>query len=162
MGGHVTCHHAPGEKMNHGKSLRAIGQSLEAARLANFQIENRGEKYLVLSDSLSLRVRRFTPADIWKLDALGQKQRRSHSSSHTQTSKKLSQLLRSLGNQLDKAGSKGFQITFTSGGVSVDYQKADGQSESRTFTMADLQEVGLHNRIRRDNRTSWITRSIRR
>jgi hypothetical protein len=140
--------------MHHGKSLRVIGQSLEAARVAQFQIENSGDTYLVLSNSLTHRLVRLTPVKISQLEALGQKQRRTHSSAQTQISNKLSQLLRSLGNHLDRARANAFQIFWGSDPISIDYQQADGQSESQSFTIAELKELGLHNRAHRSARSS--------
>jgi hypothetical protein len=147
--------------MHYGKSLRAIGQSLEIARVAYFQIENNRDTYLVLSNSLTHRLRRFGPADISRLDALGQKQRRTHSSSQTQTSNSLSQLLRSLGDHLDRAGADTFQVSWSRDCISLDYNQADGQSESRSFTIAKLREVGLHNRARRTKGSSRMPRFVR-
>src|SRR5262245_6118897 len=112
--------------MAHAKSLRVIGQSLEAAKVAAFELKKDGQDYLVQSDCWKpsgdwiLRelkgentltdhsVRhssftdpvRFTPLDITRLDSRWQKQRRHHSSSQTQVSGNLSQLLRSLGEHL--------------------------------------------------------------
>jgi hypothetical protein len=108
--------------MPYAKSLRVIGQSLEVARVTTFEVEKDGQDYLIRSDSLTqtgdwilrnaigqsdfteqssrrstvYRPLRFTPLDISRLDSHRQKQRRTHSSSQTQGSSKLSQLLRSL------------------------------------------------------------------
>lgn len=168
--------------MAHANSLRVIGQSLENARIATFDLEKNGQDYLVKSSALTpagewiLRNAtsenfladpayrrssgnspfRFTPIDISRLDAQWQKQRQSHSSLQTQVSSKLSQLLRSLGDHFDRAGASAFHISWTPNSVSVDYQQADGQSESRSFTTGKLQELGLHNRFRRANQNSQI------
>jgi hypothetical protein len=39
--------------MAHAKSLRVIGQSLEAARVDAFELKNNEQSYVVESDSLS-------------------------------------------------------------------------------------------------------------
>jgi len=161
--------------MTYAKSLRVIGQSLEVARVTTFELEKDGQDYLVRSDSLTqtgdwilrnaigqsdfteqssrrstvYRPLRFTPLDISRLDSHRQKQRRTHSSSQTQGSSKLSQLLRSLGDHLDRTEVSSFHILWTPDSVSVDYQESDGQSDSRTFTAEKLQQLGLHSRFRR-------------
>ncbi len=174
--------------MTHARSLRVIGQSLEAARIATFELEKDGHDYLVSSDALSpssewiLRnatsegflsenfghrssssgsAFRFSSAVISRLEAQWQKQRRNHSSSQTQVSSKLSQLMRSLGDHFDRAGANAFHIFWTPDSVAVDYQQADGQSESRTFTSRKLQEFGLLNRFHRSHRSSSTNPAIR-
>ncbi len=168
--------------MAHANSLRVIGQSLEDARVATFELEKDGHDYLVKSSVLTAAAEwilrnatgensltaptyrrsssnspfRFTPLDISRLDSQWQKQRRNQSSLQMEVSSKLSQLLRSLGDHFDRAGANAFHISWTSDSVSVDYQQADGQSEARSFTAGKLQELGLHNRFRRASRGSWI------
>ncbi len=127
--------------MHHAKSLRAIGQSLEAARVTNFQIENSGDNYLVLSNSLTHRLVRLSSAHISRLDTQGQKQRERHSLSRTQANR-LSQMLRNLGDHLDDAGTRAFHISWMSHSVLVNYQRPVGPSESRTFKAKELQELG--------------------
>ena len=165
-------------KMNYAKSLRVIGQSLEVARVTTFELEKDGQDYLVRSDSLSEtsewilrnavgesnfteqssrrstinRPLRFTPYNISRLDSHEQKQRQRHSSSQTQGSKKLSQLLRSLGDHLDRTTVGAFRILWNADAVSVDYQEPDGRSDCRTFTPDKLQQLGLHTRFRRSTR----------
>ena len=164
--------------MNYAKSLRVIGQSLEVARVTTFELEKDGQDYLVRSDSLSEtsewilrnavgesnfteqsshrstinRPLRFTPYNISRLDSHEQKQRQKHSSSQTQGSRKLSQLLRSLGDHLDRTTVGAFRILWNTDAVSVDYQEPDGRSDCRTFTPDKLQQLGLHTRFRRSTR----------
>ena len=165
-------------KMNYAKSLRVIGQSLEVARVTTFELEKDGQDYLVRSDFLSEtsewilrnavgesnfteqssrrstinRPLRFTPYNISRLDSHEQKQRQRHSSSQTQGSRKLSQLLRSLGDHLDRTTVGAFRILWNADAVSVDYQEPDGRSDCRTFTPDKLQQLGLHTRFRRSTR----------
>lgn len=161
--------------MTHAKSLRVIGQSLEVVRLAAFELETDGPNYVVKSDSLTQtgewilrhalspndssaqgsrqstvsRSLRFTPADILRLDDQAQKQRGFKSSGDTPVSRKLSQLLRALGDHLDRTEAGAFHMSWTSGSVSVDFQSLDGQSDSRTFTVEKLEQLGSHSRFRR-------------
>ncbi len=163
--------------MAHAKSLRVIGQSLEVARAAAFELENDGQSYVLRSDSLTQtgewilqnalsenefserrtrpptikRSLRFSPPDISRLDAEGQKRRRNQTSSRMESSK-LSQLLRTLGDHLDRTAASAFHISWSPDSIFVDYQRADGESDSRTFTPEKLQQLGLHTRFRRSSR----------
>ena len=163
--------------MAYAKSLRVIGQSLEVARVTTFELEKDGQDYLVQSDSLTRtgewilrqaigerdliaqssvtvnRPLRFTQLVISRLDSTGQRQRRNHASSQTQASNKLSQLLRSLGDHLDRTAVSAFHVSWNADSVCVDYQEPDGQSDSRTFTPEKLQQLGLHIRFRRSSRS---------
>jgi hypothetical protein len=164
--------------MTHAQSLRVIGQSLQLARVTTFELEKNGPAYLVRSDSLSPsgewvlrhaisesdftkqsanpstanRPLRFAPPAISRLDSLGQQERRKDSSSPTQESTKLSQLMRSLGDHLDRTEASGFQISWHPDSVAVEFHFSDGSSESRTFTTEKLQQLGSHSRFLRSSR----------
>lgn len=162
--------------MAHAKSLRVIGQSLENAKLPAFELDTDGIDYVVRSDSLtrsgewilrqatgemelteqsSLTVNRplrFTPLVISQLDSAGRKQRRNHASPQTQGSNKLSQLLRSLGDHIERTEVSGFHVSWKANSVSIDYKGPDGKPDSRTFTPDKLQQLGLHIRFRRSSR----------
>jgi hypothetical protein len=161
--------------MVHSKSLRVIGQSLEAARVTTFELEKYGNYYVVWIDCLteaderilnnalynhdfSAHVTRqsianrsfcFGAADITRLDAQSQKKRRNHSSSHRQGSKLLSQLLRALGDHLDRTEVHTFHISWMPDSISIDYQTPGRQRDSRIFTPEKLQGLSLHTRFRR-------------
>ncbi|HEV8724460.1 MAG TPA: hypothetical protein VGW77_27900 [Candidatus Binatia bacterium] len=164
--------------MAHAKSLRVIGQTLEVAKVATFELENDGQFYDVRSDSLTQtgewilrnaladnflsqrsgreskvsRSLRFSATDIARLDAEAQKRRQNHSLSHGQGASKLSQLLRTLGDHLDRTEVSAFHISWTPVSVFVDYHGPGGLSDFRTFTHEKLQQLGLHTRFRRSNR----------
>jgi len=166
--------------MGHAISLRVIGQSLEAAKLQAFELETEGPNYLVRSESLTatsewvLRhalsprdfsghsVRqssaplsvRFIPADIARLDEQARKQRTVNFSPHKQTYHRLSQLLRALGDQLDRAEVTTFHISWKFSSATVDFQSIDGRSDSRTFTAEKLEQLGSHSRFRRASRST--------
>ncbi len=170
--------------MAHAKSLRVIGQSLELAKLPAFELETDGPNYVVTSDSLTKtgewilrhalspndvsesarqsavnRTVRFSPTDISRLDDQAQKQRRNDSSSGIQAYSRLSQLLRALGDHLDRTEVGAFHISWTSDSVSVDFQSLDGQSDSRTFTAEKLEQLGSHLRFRRSSGTRFDSKS---
>ena len=163
--------------MAQAKSLRVIGQSLEVARLTAFELETDGPNFVLRSNSLTKtgewilrhalspndiseqsarqlpvsRSARFSPADISRLDHQAQKQRRNDFPPDTQAYSRLSQLLRALGDHLDRIQVSAFHISWTSDSVSVDFQSLDGQPDSRTFTAEKLQQLGSHSRFRRSS-----------
>jgi hypothetical protein len=165
--------------MLYAKSLRVIGQWLEAASVTTFELEKCGNYYVVWTDYLteagewilrnaldhhdfSTQITRpstanrafcFSATDVTRLDTRSQKKRRNHSSSVTQASKLLSQLLRTLGDHLDRTEVRTFHISWTPDSISIDYQMPDGQRDSKIFTPEKLQGLCLHTRFRRSSRS---------
>lgn len=164
--------------MAHGKSLRLIGQSLEAARLAAFELKMDSSEYVVTSNALttsgewilrralsphdlsdqgsgqSLAVARsvsFNSAALARLDDQARKQRRNDSVSNAQAYSRLSQLLRALGDHLDRTDVRAFHISWAPESICVDSQLPDGQRDSRTFTPDKLEQLGSHARFRRSS-----------
>jgi hypothetical protein len=158
--------------MSHAKSLRVIGQSLEAARISTFELEKYGPQYMLWTDSVTEageailrnalrhnkaasqdarhpRVFCFGPADISRLDAQAQKQRRNQSPSATPTEKLLSHGLRTLGDHFDRMQVNGFRIEWAMDSVSIHYQRVNGPSHSKTFTVEELRELCAHSSLRR-------------
>ncbi len=169
--------------MSHAKSLRVIGQSLEAARVDTFELEKHDRHYLVwivsstkADELISLRDKDiapqnslqptadplfcFSPADISRLDAQAQKRRRNQSSSPTRLSKMLSHQLRTLGDHLDRIEVSAFQIVWTPGSVLLDYQPLDGRRKSRVFTAEELQQLCLHGKWLRSSRDLFLRLDI--
>jgi hypothetical protein len=168
---------ARGLIMSHAKSLRVIGQSLEAARIPTFELEKHDQHYLVwivslakaegliLGDPLSGKHAMpqsdrkptanplfcFSRADISRLDAQAQKRRRNQSSSAAQLSKMLSHQLRTLGDHLD---------VWTPGFVLLDYQPVDGRRNSRIFTAEELQQLCLHGKRLRSSDHLFLRQDI--
>jgi hypothetical protein len=151
--------------MSHGKSLRVIGQTLEAARIPIFEVEKRGPHYIVciastikvveglLRDNKNAAngVFCFTSADITRLDAQAQKRRRNQSSSATRLSKILSHQLRALGDHLDRIEVSDFHIVWTTDSVILDCQTVDGQWKRRIFTPEELRQLVLHRSLLRSS-----------
>ncbi len=160
--------------MSHAKSLRVIGQAIEAARIAAFEVEKYGPQYMVWSDAVTEagewimrhalgdhvmsqdtrhrtanRVFCFSPADISRLDAQAQKKRRNNSFSYTPAPKSYSHALRSLGDHLDRIQVNAFRIEWKASAVILDYQRADAQRHCRTFTPEEVHELCVHPRLRR-------------
>jgi hypothetical protein len=162
--------------MSHAKSLRVIGQTLEAARIATFELEKYGPQYMVWSvavtetgermmrDALrrdkggaqdacdiANRVFCFSPGDISRLDGQAQKQRRNLSSSGTPPSKLISHGLRTLGDHFDRMHVTAFRIEWALNSVSIDYQRMNELRNSKTFTAEELRYLCEHPRMQRAN-----------
>ena len=166
-----------GPVMSHGKSLRVIGQSLECVCIATFELEKYGPPYMLWSDSLNeasesflrsllngaddlavdgrnrspKRVFAFSLADISRLDAQAQRQRRHHSSSATPLQKFISHGLRVLGEHLDRMQASAFRVEWSSDFVVVDHQRADGTRNSRKFTFEEIRRLDLQPKLRRSS-----------
>jgi hypothetical protein len=159
--------------MSHAKSLRVIGQLLEAAKVATFEVEKHGQHYFVCAsltkegelilrnalqdtDFASQNKRQaiphvfcFNPGDISRLDARAQKRRRNQSSSAAPPSRMLSHQLRSLGDHLDRLELSAFHIMWTAGSVILGYQPVDQNWNYRRFTAEELRQRGLHRKLLR-------------
>ena len=164
--------------MLQSKSLRAIGQSLEILGVEAFELEKEDYSYVVRSKSLSPTSQwifrnsvvervwdspgaaqnstqvgndwlRYDSTDISWLDAQGRKSRCSASFAQVRGVSRLSQLLRTLGEHLDRVGASTFNISWSPDSVSVDYQVSDGQREQKTFTVEQLHKLDSHMRFRK-------------
>ena len=160
--------------MSHAKSLRVIGQALEAAQIATFELEKYSPQYMIWTVSVSeagqrilrnalrhdkvtpqeVRARAnhvfcFSPADILRLDAQAQKQRRNQSFSDIPPSKLLSHGLRTLGDHFDRTQVNAFRIEWTVGAIILDYQRMSGQRHCRTLSAEELQHMCEQPKLRR-------------
>jgi hypothetical protein len=95
---------------------------------------------------------RYDPMDISRLDVQGRKKRRGHSSAQIRGASKLSQLLRTLGEHLDRIEVSAFNISWDPDSVAVNYEIRDGHRERRDFSIEKLHQLGLHMRFRRSSR----------
>jgi mRNA-degrading endonuclease RelE of RelBE toxin-antitoxin system len=163
--------------MLHAKSLRVIGQSLEAAGIAAFELEKNDQSYVVCSacvtregesilrnalggndlssqgaqQSRANRLFCFRPADISRLDAQARKKRKSQFGTVTRTPTTLSYRLRALGDHLDRIQVSVFRIVWTLHSVIIVYQKVDGQYHCKIFMAEEMQQLALHSRFQRSN-----------
>ena len=163
--------------MSHGKSLRVIGQSLECTCIATFELEKYGPSYMLWSDSVNeagesflrsllnsaddlvvdgrhhspKRAFAFSLADISRLDAQAQRQRRNRSPSATSHQKFISHGLRVLGEHLDRMQASAFRIEWSNAAVVVDQQRADGTRNSRRFTFEEIRRLDLQPKLRRSS-----------
>jgi hypothetical protein len=161
--------------MSHARSLRVIGQSLEAARIATFELEKYGPQYMLWTDLVTeageailrnalrqnnavsqdarypkaYRVFCFSPADISRLDAQAQKQRKNQSLSATPTAKLLSHGLRTLGDHFDRMQVNAFRVEWTPGSVTIHYQRVNGPCNCKTFSVEEVQRLCAHPSLRK-------------
>ncbi|HWP24347.1 MAG TPA: hypothetical protein VNM15_09255, partial [Candidatus Binatia bacterium] len=134
--------------MSHAKSLRVIGQILEAARVTTFKVEKSAEPYCV---RIGKNIFRLYPGDIARLDALAQKRRRN-SGSAARPPKSLSQKLRTLGGLLDRIDLRSFRIVWRKNSAVLEYAQPDGRRERRVLTPAELSELSQQGSLQRSNR----------
>lgn len=151
--------------MSHAKSLRVIGQTLEAAKIPIFEIEKYGPQYMVWSPSVSSSSENWIhkafrdqtdhcdarqpgapilclgAGDILRLDAEGRLRRGNQDSSSTGPEKLVSHGLRTLGDYFDRAEVHAFRIDWTLGSVSVDYQRAGTGRRCASLTFSDLRHL---------------------
>jgi hypothetical protein len=163
--------------MVHSKSLRVIGQLLETVAVPSFELERHGLYYLTWSPFLlnarDLSVKNglaeniieagaprwkadsclcFSSFDISRLDAQARKSRRNRVSSNLQGSSKMSQLLRTLGDQFDRIEAGAFQIFWSETSVStVVLPVGDLVVERKTVTFEELQQLCVQRRLRRQS-----------
>lgn len=161
--------------MIHAKSLRVIGQTLESAGVAVFEVEKHGRYYVAWSDSLNnadewifrngltrevlaagARGAKahcslcFGPLDISRLDAQSRKNRRHRFSSSMQASSNLSQRLRTLGDQIDRIEASAFHIFCAPHSVTVAILPVGELTiEKKTISADELQQLCLQRRFRR-------------
>jgi hypothetical protein len=160
--------------MLHASSLRVIGQALEPANVAVFNLEKHGENYIVWSDALTnteqwisryglkedcsaagARTDKlqcslcFSRSDITRLDSHARRRRRGTSLSHFHGSQ-LSQLLRTVGDHLDRHAVSAFHLSWTDGDIRiVTLPSADLVVENITLSREKLRQLSLHTRFRR-------------
>ena len=132
--------------MSHAKSLRVIGQTLQAAQITTFKLQKHAVPYrLWIAKCLFC----FGPADISRLDARAQKKRKSHFSRPSNAL--LSQQLRALGGHLDRIEARAFRIVWTGGFAILEYERVNGERNRRVFTAEELRQVGLNRSLLRSS-----------
>jgi hypothetical protein len=92
----------------------------------------------VKPNSVELKPVAFNNADIARLDAREAKRRRDFSNSQAELSTNLSQLLRTLGDHLDKSSARTFHIFWMPDSIVVDCRRADGLTDRQRFTPEKL------------------------
>ena len=135
--------------MSHAKSLRVIGQAVEAMQVTSFTLEKHDDSYQVW---IAKQLFYFSPADISRLDAQAQKRRRNPPTSATQPPKSLSQQLRALGGHLDRTEVCSFRLVWSGDSAILDYERVNGERNYKAFTAEELRQLGLHRSLLRSGR----------
>ncbi len=160
--------------LSYAQSLRVIGQALEALSIDTFELEKRGEEYIVRversksagklsweesflksiaekiwgSDDSAKEIAnpaRFASSDVDRLEAEGRSKRGKPTA--MPDTKNLSLGLRVLGDYLDGKEARDFAISWSTHLVTVSY---DHKQES--FTPQNLYDRGVNMYLRRSNR----------
>ena len=167
------------KQMSHARSLRVIGHALDTANVGKFQLETDGQNYIVknfssteagnwllqrgmrsadhalllgLQQSAASGVLDFRPSIIASLDEQGRKQRRGDSYPLAHEQVRLSHLLRSIGDFLDRKEASEFQIDWTTDAIFVEFESPGHESDLRKFTLAKLQKLSALGRFQRFHR----------
>jgi len=93
----------------------------------------------------------FSDAVIAQLDARGAQRRQRSGQAPQEVSAKLSDLLRTLGDHLDRNSARNFHLFWMADAIVLDYQRADGFTDRQRFTPEKLIEF-RNSRLRRP---SW-------
>lgn len=96
---------------------------------------------------------RYEPLDISWLDARGRKKRRSRAMPQIWRATKVSHLLRTLGQHLDRLEVSAFNISLTPESVTVGYRTPSGDHTHESFGMERLRQQGFHMKFRRSRRS---------
>jgi len=91
----------------------------------------------------------FDSSYIAWIDAQGRRKRRKRVSAQATGTKRLSQLLRTLGRHLDRVEPHEFKISWSPSTIELEYQTAHGNREKETLTVEKLRELTLRMRFRR-------------
>jgi hypothetical protein len=172
------------ERLSYTQSLRAIGESLEAQGIRTFDLEKHGENYMLRviasqpatggsffkkiaqllgradnsgrgpSDpAVPTQTLCFTPSDVSRL--VTEQQLRHGGSNVVPDAYKLAQVLRVLGDHLDRKEAYAFRVSVSGDSLSVAYETGSGlQQES--FTIENLYDHAVQMYLRRSKRLERV------
>lgn len=133
--------------MSHAKSLRAIGQTLQAARVTTFKLEKNADLYRLW---IANRLFCLGPADISRLDTQARKRRANHPTANRPLTA-LPPQLRALGGYLDRVEVRTFRIVWTGASALLEYERVTGERNRRVFPVEELRQLGLHRSLLRSS-----------
>ena len=171
-------------RLSYAQSLRAIGESLEARGISAFDLRKRGENYrlqVIASQSATSgsflkkiaqllriadnsarepptstvpsRTLSYTPSDISRL--VTEQQARHGRLNVVPDANKLAQVLRVLGDHLDRKEADAFTVSMSGDSLSVAYETGRGiQQES--FTIENLYNHAVQMYLRRSKRLEKV------
>ena len=119
---------------DYARSLRAIGQALEVLHVEAFQMESRGDDYLVLG-GVTLQLR-YTSEEIDRLEREGQARRRDPNG--MPDGRSMSQLMRAVGAYLNHKGARLLRIFWLDQSVSLAYETAQGRQELDVRSLSSM------------------------
>ena len=162
--------------LSYAQSLRTIGVSLEVLGISSFNLEKYGEDYIVRvtaseptrgksfgkriagillrwshnSDKKPSDLLTYTLSDILRLNS---EQRLQYSKANVMPdTHKLAQVLRVIGDHLDRRETCAFTISMSSDAVSVGYETSGGHQTLDSFTVENLYDFAVHMYLRRSKR----------
>jgi hypothetical protein len=170
--------------LSYAQSLRAIGESLETSGISTFDLEKRGENYrlqviasqpatgwsflkkiaqlLAIADNsarepsdstVPSRILSYTLSDIARL--VTEQQSRHGASNVMPDAYKLGQVLRVVGDRLDRKEACAFTVSVSGHSLSVAYETSNGlQRES--FTIENLYDYAVQMYLRRSKRLERV------
>jgi hypothetical protein len=127
--------------MLHSRSLKTIGQALEAARIATFKIDAKSDVYRVFVGDVMFH---FDAAALSRMSALVQTNKPNVFVQASRVRSSLSEQLRAVGGFTDRMEVDEFRIVWTRNFAILDYEEADAELNQRVFTAQELQELALH------------------
>lgn len=152
--------------LSYAQSLRAIGESLEVPGVSAFDLEKDDDNYIVRltdskptrktnfvkriagklrgsrkSDKQATKPLRYTPSDISRLVA--EQQLRHGKTNVMADAHKLAQVLRVLGDHLDRKQARVFTLSASSDSVAVWFETNSVQQKRETYTVANLYDMAV-------------------
>jgi hypothetical protein len=166
------------ERLSYAQSLRAIGESLEAEGISTFELEKQGENYMLRvvarpparernflkkiaqllwradnsdrepSDpAVPAQTLCYTPPDISRL--VTEQQSRHGGSNAMPDARKLAQVLRVIGDHLDRKEACAFTVSVSGHSLSLAYETGSGHQIQESFTVENLYDLAVHMYLRR-------------
>lgn len=148
-----------------GQRLRSVGQALEGKHVQDFDISIAGLDILIRgteaasmptepplvqpnSESANFELR-FTPEDLDRLDREGRTRRQDAVSMPEMT---LSQVLRTIGDYLDRQGHQLLRIARQGTTTTIEYRTQSGQRNTEERTASSLYDLSVRMYLRRSYR----------
>jgi len=171
--------------LSYAQSLRAIGESLEAQGISRFDLEKHGQNYMLRvvtsqpategsflkkiaqrllrvgisakepADSAAVAQSRcYTPSDISRLAT--QQQSRHRGLNAMPDAYKLAQVLRAVGDHLDRKEACAFTVSGSGQSLSVAYETGSGRQIHENFTTENLYDCAVQMYLRRSKRLARV------
>ena len=95
----------------------------------------------------------YRALDLSWIDSRGRRRRRADAKARIWAATKPSQLLRTVGNFLDRVEASDFRITVAAQELILEYVRPGAPPEQRRFGVDELRQLGLHMKFRRSRRS---------